>query len=184
MLFRSQGAQQAADKTTELQNTVNALAGGVNQSKNLVQDAIEAAKSLTVTVDTVAASTYATDKANAAVADENARVNAAAHAQLDNQKDAVRDTLKAANVNEETINAVLSQLIYSDIAPQTQPSITITDNTNNDNAIARLQSCKSGLENVATALSQQNMSQTVADVQALKDGANQAVSGEIGRAHV
>lgn len=172
-----QGAQQAADKTTELQNTVNALAGGVNQSKNLVQDAIEAAKSLTVTVDTVAASTYATDKANAAVADENARVNAAAHAQLDNQKDAVRDTLKAANVNEETINAVLSQLNYSDIAPQTQPSITITDNTNNDNAIARLQSCKSGLENVATALSQQNMSQTVADVQALKDGANQAVSG-------
>lgn len=171
------GARQASEKAGDLKSSVNALSDAIDQSKSLVEGAIDATKDIKVSVDTTKASSEATAKAKEAAEKENEQVNAAAKQQLENQKASVRAVLEADGVDSDVIEKALAKLNYSEIGVQTDPSVSISDDANNDAEIEKLREYTQGLETISAALSSQDMDKTAKDVEALKSGADQAVKG-------
>lgn len=169
------GAQQVADRADDLQKTVSGLSAGVNSAKDNVQNAIEAINKVSVNTD--AASADATAKAKDAVKEENKQVNSIAKSQLNAQKNDARAVLEAAGVDARVIAAAMDKITYTNVDVQTVPSITITDDTNNNAAIEKLNGCEQNLEAVSDALAQKDMSQTAKDISVLKSGADSAANG-------
>ena len=156
-----------------MEASVGALAqaaGGVSQEAGSAAGIIE--NYIGSLSDTGSAA--ATEQAKAAIAKENAAVNAQANAQ---QRSNVAAALSAAGLTEEQQQAVLANLGNISVGVQTSANIEVPANTGNTEAVGQLKKIQAQMAAVQQEIAGTDLGAVQEQIGQLKTGAQTAAAG-------
>lgn len=168
-----EGAKQAEAAAGNMEASVGALAqaaGGVAQGAGGAAGIIE--NYIGSLNDNGSAA--ATEQAKAAIAKENAAVNAQANAQ---QRANVAAALSAAGLTEEQQQAVLANLGNISVGVQTSANIEVPANTGNTEAVGQLKNIQAQMAAVQQQIAGTDLGAVQEQIGQLKTGAQTAVAG-------
>ncbi len=168
-----EGAKQAEAAAGNMEASVGALAaaaGGVSQGAGGAAGIIENY----IGSLTDSGSAAATEQAKAAIAKENAAVNAQANAQ---QRANVAAALGAAGLTEEQQQAVLANLGSISVGVQTSANIEVPANPGNTEAVGQLKGIQEQMASVQQQIAGTDLGTVQQQIGQLKAGAQTAVAG-------
>lgn len=168
-----EGAKQAEEAAGNMEASVGALAaaaGGVSQGAGSAAGIIE--NYIGSLNDSGSAA--ATEQAKAAIAKENAAVNAQANTQ---QRANVAAALSAAGLTEEQQQAVLANLGNISVGVQTSANIEVPTNPGNTEAVGQLKGIQEQMASVQQQISGTDLGAVQEQIGQLKTGAQTAAAG-------
>lgn len=168
-----EGAKQAEEAAGNMEASVGALAaaaGGVSQGAGSAAGIIENY----IGSLTDSGSAAATEQAKAAIAKENAAVNAQANTQ---QRANVAAALSAAGLTEEQQQAVLANLGNISVGVQTSANIEVPTNPGNTEAVGQLKGIQAQMASVQQQIAGTDLGAVQQQIGQLKTGAQAAAAG-------